>query len=332
MLFLTYLDFPRDWQIGFQDPATAIMEGIIELHNTIFFFLIIITILVFWMFYKIFLYFSYRFNSLFVKNKTEYNNWKFLVFYLIKKNLDSQKINHNSTLEIVWVILPAIVLIFIAIPSFTILYSMDEVFDPILVIKVIGHQWYWSYEYSDIECDIIPFFNGWIFNLPVDFEKQDEEWMKAMDKLIANNKIFRIWESNDYTIRGINFDSLVLSTDSIKTNLKNYIGYCSLRLLETDTTVFLPIKTHIQLLVTSEDVIHSWAVPSLGIKIDCVPGRLNQVSVFIKRSGLFYGQCSEICGINHGFMPIKVAGINKDQYINYIYNKQKLLFFDWNKI
>lgn len=176
------------------------------------------------------------------------------------------------------------------------------------------------------------FFNGWIFNLPIDFEKQDEEWMKAMDKLIANNKIFRIWESNDYTIRGINFDSLVLSIDNIKTNLKNYIGYCSLRLLETDTTVFLPIKTHIQLLVTSEDVIHSWAVPSLGIKIDCVPGRLNQVSVFIKRSGLFYGQCSEICGINHGFMPIKVAGINKDQYINYIYNKQKLLFFDWNKI
>lgn len=325
LLFTTYLDFPRNWQIGFQDPATAIMEGIIELHNTIFFFLIIITILVFWMFYKILLHFSYQFNSLFQSEK--YNlNWTIYIYYLIKKNLISQKINHNSTLEIVWVILPAIVLIFIAIPSFTILYSMDEVFDPILIIKVIGHQWYWSYEYSTINCDFLSFAKGFKFQ-------------NAIGRVDTRAEIDQEWRDISYVlkmltkeIKPISFDSLILSTDSIKPSLKNYIGYCSLRLLETDTAVFLPIKTHIQLLVTSEDVIHSWAVPSLGIKIDCVPGRLNQVSLFIKRQGLFYGQCSEICGINHGFMPIKVVAVNKKWYINYLFNIQKHLFWSWNKI
>ena len=154
----------------------------------------------------------------------------------------------------------------IAIPSFALLYSLDEVVNPSMTLKVIGHQWYWSYEYSD--------------------------------------------SSNPKNI--LNFDSYMKSEEDL--TLGNF------RLLEVDNRIVLPIKIHIRLLVTAADVLHSWAVPSLGIKVDACPGRLNQVFLFLKREGVFYGQCSEICGINHGFMPIVVQGVKIDKFISYLIN------------
>jgi cytochrome c oxidase subunit 2 len=176
-----------------------------------------------------------------------------------EKNLKVLNFTHSSILEIVWTVIPAIILIFIAIPSFSLLYSLDELVNPSLTLKIIGHQWYWTYEYSDRSV-LSPENSG-----------------------------------------SINFDSYMINVDDLTRG--------SFRLLEVDNRVVLPINTHIRLLVTSDDVIHSWAIPSFGIKIDACPGRLSQASVFIKRAGVYYGQCSEICGINHGFMPIVVKAV-----------------------
>lgn len=220
-------DTPRPWQIGFQDPATPIMEGIIDFHNHLMFFLILILILVCWILANIISRFS--------------------------NNQDIAKFSHAALLEIVWTLIPTIILMIIAVPSFSLLYSLEYQVDPRFTVKVIGHQWYWSYEYSDFI----------VYNMEVQY------------------------------------DSYIVEEADLNTG--------SFRLLEVYTRLALPAGEHIRLLVTSQDVIHSWAVPSFGIKMDAIPGRINQVFCFIKRTGLFYGQCSEICGVNHGFMPICVA-------------------------
>jgi len=240
-MYLAYCDAIISNQIGFQDPATPIMEGIIDLHHEIFFFLIIILISVSWILFRIFWLFSE------------------------KKNPKPIKFSHNTVLEIVWTIIPAIILMVIAIPSFALLYSMDEIIDPAITLKAIGHQWYWSYEYSDY--------------------------------IVSDEK-------------SISFDSYMIPEEDLE------VG--ALRLLEVDNRVVLPIKTHIRVIISSTDVIHSWAIPAFGIKVDAVPGRLNQVSLFIQREGTFYGQCSEICGVNHGFMPIVVEAVSLDKFILWI--------------
>ena len=158
---------------------------------------------------------------------------------------------------------------FVAVPSFALLYSIDEILDPSLTLKVVGHQWYWSYEYSD-------------------YTTEDGE--------------------------AINFDSYMIPEDDLDME-----GY--LRLLEVDNRVVLPVNTHIRIIVTAADVLHCWGIPSLAMKVDACPGRLNQTSMFIKREGTFYGQCSEICGVNHGFMPIVVEGVSMDNYVSWISNK-----------
>jgi len=150
-----------------------------------------------------------------------------------------------------------------------VLYSLDELIDPSVTLKIIGHQWYWSYEYSDY--------------------------------------------SNIYDNESLNFDSYMISTSDLT------LG--SFRLLEVDNRIVLPINTHIRVLITAADVLHSWAIPSFGIKVDACPGRLSQCSLFIKRSGLFFGQCSEICGINHGFMPIAIKSVPADTFISWITTK-----------
>jgi heme/copper-type cytochrome/quinol oxidase subunit 2 len=144
---------------------------------------------------------------------------------------------------------------------------MDEIIDPVITIKIIGHQWYWSYEYSD-----------------------------------------------EYNTQELNFDSYMVATSDLEKG--------QLRLLEVDNRLVLPANTHVRLIITSSDVLHSWAVPSLGIKLDACPGRLNQTTLFVKREGVFYGQCSEICGINHGFMPIVVEVTNTQNYINWLETNQ----------
>nr|YP_010409898.1 cytochrome c oxidase subunit II [Sapajus apella]URH15043.1 cytochrome c oxidase subunit II [Sapajus apella] len=173
-----------------------------------------------------------------------------LVLYIISLMLTT-KLTHTSTMnaqeiEMIWTILPAIILIMIALPSLRILYMTDEFNKPYLTLKAIGHQWYWSYEYSDYE-DLF-------------------------------------------------FDSYITPT--------YYLQPGEFRLLEVDNRTTLPMEADIRMLISSQDVLHSWAVPSLGVKADAIPGRLNQAMLASMRPGLFYGQCSEICGSNHSFMPI----------------------------
>nr|YP_009937310.1 cytochrome c oxidase subunit II [Sapajus flavius]YP_010409677.1 cytochrome c oxidase subunit II [Sapajus apella macrocephalus]AEQ59317.1 cytochrome c oxidase subunit II [Sapajus apella]URH14484.1 cytochrome c oxidase subunit II [Cebus unicolor]QNT26781.1 cytochrome c oxidase subunit II [Sapajus flavius]URH14419.1 cytochrome c oxidase subunit II [Sapajus apella macrocephalus]URH15056.1 cytochrome c oxidase subunit II [Sapajus apella] len=173
-----------------------------------------------------------------------------LVLYIISLMLTT-KLTHTSTMnaqeiEMIWTILPAIILIMIALPSLRILYMTDEFNKPYLTLKAIGHQWYWSYEYSDYE-DLF-------------------------------------------------FDSYIMPT--------YYLQPGEFRLLEVDNRTTLPMEADIRMLISSQDVLHSWAVPSLGVKADAIPGRLNQAMLASMRPGLFYGQCSEICGSNHSFMPI----------------------------
>jgi cytochrome c oxidase subunit 2 len=157
----------------------------------------------------------------------------------------------------------------IAVPSFALLYSLEEVIDPAITLKVIGHQWYWSYEYSDY---------------------------------------------TNASGESLEFDSYMVPTDELEAG--------QLRLLEVDNRVVLPTQTHIRLLVTASDVLHAWCVPSFGVKLDCVPGRLNQVGLYIQREGTFYGQCSEICGVNHGFMPIVVEAVSLPKYIDWVSAQQ----------
>lgn len=168
--------------------------------------------------------------------------------------LDSARVSHGSFIEVVWTLVPSVILLFIAFPSFALLYALEESFDSFVNIKVIGHQWYWSYEYY----------------LPL--------WGKSISE-----------------------DSYMVATDELKMG--------ELRLLEVDNPLILPIKSYIRLIISSFDVLHCWTVPSLGVKVDAVPGRLNQAFLFMKRAGIFYGQCSELCGIGHGFMPIAVHGV-----------------------
>ncbi len=235
-------DAAESWQLGLQDPATPVMEGIINFHNHLMFFMVFIAMFVFWMLSRI------------------------LAYFTIEKNPKAEQFTHSTILEIVWTIIPACVLLVIAIPSFALLYSLDEMIDPTTTLKIVGHQWYWSYEYSD----------------------------------------YSTLEGGDT----LNFDSYMLPVEDIVTG--------AFRLLEVDNRVLLPINTHIRLLVTAADVLHSWAVPSFGIKVDACPGRLTQASLFLKRAGVYYGQCSEICGVNHAFMPIVVRGVPVDEYVSWI--------------
>jgi len=235
--FISFCDVPESWQIGLQDPATPTVEGMAFFHDYLNSYMIIIGTCVFFLLYNL--------NKLFDK----------------KFNSKINEFTHDSLLEIVWTILPAFVLLLLAIPSFTLLYSLDELSNPTLTLKVVGHQWYWSYE-------SFSYYNT----------------------------------KENYSTYNETFDSYMLSISDL--NAKK-----PFRLLEVDNVVNLPILTHIRLLVTSSDVLHSWAIPSFGIKVDACPGRLSQASLYLKRPGIYYGQCSEICGINHGFMPIVVKGL-----------------------
>lgn len=235
MFIMNY--YPRDvaepLQLGFQDAASPVMEEILFFHDQIMFVLIIIIAVVLW---------------LLIRALTLKHYYRYLF--------------EGTLIEIIWTLVPACVLIFIAFPSLQLLYLMDEMVDPSLTIKAIGHQWYWSYEYSD------------------------------------------------YGIEAIEFDSYMVPTSDLNEG--------DLRLLEVDSRLILPIQTQVRVLVTAADVLHAFAVPSLGVKVDAVPGRLNQTSFFLKRSGVFYGQCSELCGANHSFMPIVVEGVSVRNYISWI--------------
>nr|YP_007625513.1 cytochrome c oxidase subunit II [Ctenomys sociabilis]ADK72561.1 cytochrome c oxidase subunit II [Ctenomys sociabilis] len=218
------------YQLGFQDATSPIMEELLQFHDHTLMIVFLIST---------------------------------LVLYLISLMLTT-KLTHTSTMdaqevETIWTILPAIILIMIALPSLRILYMMDEVNNPLLTVKTMGHQWYWSYEYTDY----------------------DE----------------------------LNFDSYMIPTMELKPG--------DLRLLEVDNRVVLPMEMPVRVLISSEDVLHSWAIPSLGLKTDAIPGRLNQTILTSTRPGLFYGQCSEICGSNHSFMPIVIEMVPLKTFENW---------------
>uniref|UniRef100_UPI0030033F1A cytochrome c oxidase subunit 2 n=1 Tax=Parotis laceritalis TaxID=3112171 RepID=UPI0030033F1A len=219
--------------LNLQNGASPLMEQIIFFHDHTLIILIMITILV-----------GYLMVSLFF-NK-----------YINRFLLEGQMI------ELIWTILPAITLIFIALPSLRLLYLLDELNNPLITLKSIGHQWYWSYEYSD--------FNN------------------------------------------IEFDSYMTPINEMNDN--------NFRLLDVDNRIVLPMNNQIRIMITATDVIHSWTIPSLGVKVDANPGRLNQTNFFINRPGIFYGQCSEICGANHSFMPIVIESISIKNFISWINN------------
>nr|AEP27704.1 cytochrome c oxidase subunit II [Rhopalapion longirostre] len=214
-----------------QDSASPFMEQLIFFHDHTLMILTIITILV----------------------------GQMLIMMLFNK-FTHRFLLEGQMIEMIWTILPTITLIFIALPSLRLLYILDEIYNPMLTIKAIGHQWYWSYEYSDF--------------------------------------------------KNIEFDSYMIPS--------NELSLFNFRLLDVDSRMVIPYNTQIRLLVTSADVIHSWTIPSLGIKIDGTPGRLNQISFMINYSGLFFGQCSEICGANHSFMPIVIESISPSYFMNWI--------------
>jgi len=251
-----YSDAAERWQIGFQDPATPIMEGIEHFHNDLMFFIVIIAVFVTWL--------LFRCISLFKKNNV--SDVHSLDGRLNSVEFYSKGVYHHTLLEVIWTSVPALILAIIAVPSFALLYSMEEFVEPSLSVKVTGHQWYWCYEYSSCkEPGLAEFIDG----------KKYESYMVNSSDLVEGQ----------------------------------------LRLLEVDQRLLLPIKTHVQIYVTAADVLHCWTVPSLGVKLDACPGRLNQVSTYIKRDGVFYGQCSEICGINHGFMPIVVEAVSMKEFV-----------------
>nr|CBL58231.1 cytochrome c oxidase subunit 2 [Micropsectra logani] len=215
--------------LGMQDSNSPIMEQLNFFHDHSLLILILVTTLV-----------------------------GYLMMALFFNELNNRFLLHGQTIEVIWTILPAIVLLFIAFPSLRILYLLDEINNPSISLKTVGHQWYWSYEYSD--------FNN------------------------------------------IEFDSYMLSSNDLN----------SFRLLDVDNRIVLPINNQIRILVTATDVLHSWTIPSLGVKIDANPGRLNQTNFFINRPGLYFGQCSEICGANHSFMPIVIESVPSNFFIKWI--------------
>lgn len=218
--------------ILFQDANSPLIEQLIFFHDHRIIILVFITIII----------------SYFILN-------------ILFNKLSNRFWLNNQILETIWTIIPMVILIFIALPSLRLLYLLDENFEPSLTIKILGHQWYWSYEYSD-------------FN--------------------------------------INFDSFIIPTNSIEIN--------NFRLLDVDNRLIIPFNINTRFLISSIDVIHSWTIPSLGIKIDAIPGRLNHIFTFINRPGLFFGQCSEICGANHRFIPICLESTNIKNFLSWINN------------
>ena len=227
-------------QLNFQDAASPTIKILIQFHDHAIVILILIISIV-----------------------------GYATFSLLSRKFTARNILEAQQIETVWTILPAIILIFLAIPSLRLLYLIDEVNNPSLTVKAIGHQWYWSYEYSDFQ--------------------------------------------------QLEFDSYIIPTDDLDNG--------EFRLLEVDNRAVFPLNTEVRILTTAADVIHAWTIPALGVKADAIPGRLNQLRFSASRPGVFYGQCSEICGANHSFMPIAIEIIPVSSFISWI----KETASDWSE-
>ena len=223
---------PTDWEVDFQTALSPSMERIVDFNLMVTIIIVIITAFVFGLMAWIVI----RYNK--------------------KRNPVPSKTTHNTMLEVIWTVVPVIILLVIAVPSFRLLYYTDRVEEADMTLKAIGHQWYWSYEYPD---------------------------------------------HGDFT-----FDAVMLEEDELEEGQP--------RLLATDEAVVLPVGAKIRLLTTADDVIHSWAIPAFGVKMDSVPGRVNETWFQINREGMYYGQCSELCGTLHGFMPIMIEAVSQEEF------------------
>ena len=243
---LAHDDAASPIQIGLHEPASPQMEHILSFHNDVLLWVIsgitvFVMALLFWV----------------------------IVRYNARMNPEPSRTTHHVMLEVIWTVVPVIILIIVAVPSFKTLFYLDRIPEPEMTLKVTGHQWYWSYEYPDYD--------------------------------------------------GLAFDSNILADDEIDESKGQR------RLLSTDNVVVLPVDTNIQIDITAPptDVIHSFTVPALGFKKDAVPGRLNSIWVRISKPGVYYGQCSEICGRNHAFMPIEVHAVSKEEFAEWIEKAKK---------
>jgi len=232
---------PQPWQLGFQPPATPVKDRLSAFHDELLIIITLITIFVL----GLLVYVMWRFNQ--------------------QRNPVPSRTSHNTVIEMLWTVVPVLILVIIAIPSFKLMYYMDRVPNPEMTIKVTGHQWYWSYEYSD----------------------QD----------------------------GLTFDSNMIPEDQLKPGQK--------RLLDVDNPLVVPADTIIRVQITGTDVIHSWFVPSFGVQEYAIVGRLNESWMKIEHAGTYYGQCNQICGVNHAFMPIKVEAISKDAFQHWLVDAKK---------
>ncbi|WP_323374684.1 cytochrome c oxidase subunit II [Skermanella rosea] len=227
---------PHSWQLGLQASASPVKEQLTDFHNLLLVVITGITLLVL----ALLIYVMVRFNA--------------------KANPNPTRTSHNTILEVAWTVLPVVILVVIAVPSFKVLYFMDKTENAEMTLKVIGHQWYWEYQYPDHE--------------------------------------------------DLTFSSYMVPDEDIQPGQR--------RLLEVDNRIVLPVDTNIRIIVTAGDVLHSWAMPSLGIKKDAIPGRLNETWARIDREGVYYGQCSEICGTNHGYMPIAIEAVSKERFAQWL--------------
>ncbi|HIJ62543.1 MAG TPA: cytochrome c oxidase subunit II [Rhodospirillaceae bacterium] len=232
-------DQPQPWGLWMQDAASPTMQQIVRLNGTITVIILLILVLVF----LLLGYVMVRFSA--------------------KRNPKPAQWTHHTGLEVAWTLIPVLILVFIAFPSFRLLYSMDRTKEAELTLKVTGHQWYWSYLYPD---------------------------------------------------QGISFDANLVQDGDLKPG--------DPRLLATDNHVVLPVGANVRIQTTADDVIHSWAVPALGLKIDAFPGRLNETWVRIDRPGRYFGQCSQLCGVNHGYMPIDIEAVSKEQFAAWLAKHQ----------
>ena len=227
----------ENWQLSFQEPATDLMSDIISFHSYILMPIITgISILVL----LLLLIIAFRFNS--------------------SRNQTASTTTHNTVVEILWTVIPVVLLIIIAIPSFRLLYVSETIPKADLTIKATGNQWYWSYEYPDYG--------------------------------------------------NIVFDANMLNDDELSDP--------KLRLLETDTQIVVPVNKVVKLQITSNDVLHAWTIPAFGVKMDAVPGKLNETWFKANQEGIFYGQCSELCGPKHAFMPINVKVVSEKEFEDWI--------------
>jgi cytochrome c oxidase subunit 2 len=232
---------PSMWQKGFQEPVTPVMHQISEIHNMVMMVISCIGILIL----GLVLYAVWRFRE--------------------SKNPKPAKFSHNTTLEIIWTVIPILILIVISIPTFKLIYYMDRVPNADMTVKVVGHQWYWSYEYPD---------------------------------------------HGDF-----GFDSYIIPDEQLQPGQP--------RLLTVDNPIVVPVNKNIRIIATSADVIHSWSVPSFGVKKDTVPGRINETWFQAEKEGMFYGQCSELCGPQHGFMPIAVKVVSEEVFEKWVKDSQE---------